>query len=152
MCFFVCFFLLIDEVQKSHDEGGVANRHQALSVSLTTADPVSVHPSQHQQLLPLAEGELRAGPSVVAQRSHRPGGEWGGGTHSRTPSSQPGSSAKAKFTFLFFFYQPLPLNVCLWQKTHKPKKIIIQCRQTGRRSCEQAHRRINFKDVIPGNF
>lgn len=132
MCFFVVvFFLLIDEVQKSHDEGGVANRHQALSVSLTTADPVSVHPSQHQQLLPLAEGELRAGPGMVAQRSHRPGGELGGGHTQPHAIFSARVVRESKIHIHIFFYQPLPLNVRLWQKTHKPKKIIIQRRQTG---------------------
>lgn len=103
-------------MQKSHDEGGVANRHQALSVSLTTADPVSVHPSQHQQLLPLAEGELRAGPGVVAQRSHRPGGEWGrgGGVHTAArhllsqdrPRESKISQKKIHIPIFFFLTNP----------------------------------------------
>lgn len=77
---YICFYLFIFfnwlsaavMVPKSHDEGGVADRYQPLSVSLTTADPVLVDPSQHQQFLPFAEAELRTGSRVVAQRSYWP--------------------------------------------------------------------------------
>lgn len=57
-------------VPKSHDEGGVANRHQPLFVSLTTANPVLIDSPQHHEFLPFAEAELRTCSSVVTQRSY----------------------------------------------------------------------------------
>lgn len=59
-------------VPMSHDEGCVANRYQSLFVSLTAANPVLIDASQHQELLPFAEAELRTASTVVTQCSYRP--------------------------------------------------------------------------------
>lgn len=61
--------------QRSHDEGGVANGHEALPVSLTTANPVMVHAAQHHKLLPLIEAQLLPRAWMVTKRSHRPDGQ-----------------------------------------------------------------------------
>lgn len=57
---------------KSHDKWSITNGNKALIVTLTTSNPVVVHTSQENKLLPLPEAQLGSSACVITQSSDHP--------------------------------------------------------------------------------